>query len=155
MRTQRNDSVKGYKIDFTNNTLIMNYQFAKAVQDYGSPEYIRLQSILADFPTMKTVVKAGRTITTTRPNKRLTYANMITHMKCYKNSEELIEAFESVKALSSTLASPYKYVCDWFIAQFPNYKNVSASLEATGNVLPVASAPSLANYAQKETIYSA
>ena len=155
MRKQRKDTVKGYKIDFTTNTIIMNYKFAAAATtDFGSPEYIRLQAIKADFPNMTTVVEAGRKITTTRPTKRLTYANMLTHIKTYRNSDDLIERFEIVKMQSQKLASPYKFVCDWFNIQFPNYKDVAVSLEETGMVMPLAATPDLSKYAQKETLYA-
>ena len=36
-------NVKGYKIDFTTNTVVMNYKFAEASEKYGSPEYRLLQ----------------------------------------------------------------------------------------------------------------
>ena len=31
--------ISGYRIDFTADTLIMNYKFYAASQQYGSPEY--------------------------------------------------------------------------------------------------------------------
>jgi len=153
--TKNNSTVKGYKINFTNNTITMNYKFYKNAQDITSKEYQLLKAIKEDFPAITLVVEAGRKVTTTQKNKRLTYENMLRHMNSYKNADELVEMFEIVKELSMPLASPYKYVCDWFNTQFPNYKNCMLSLEATGNMLPVASAPNLANYAKKETIYSA
>ena len=64
MRTQRH-SIKGYTINYSTNTIIMNYKFAKSAQDYGSAEYQLLTKIKADFPTMKVSVIAGRKINTT------------------------------------------------------------------------------------------
>lgn len=129
--------MKGYKIDFTTNTIVMNYKFAAASKKYGTPEYKLLKDILADFPTMKTVVKAGREIKTARPNKRLTYANMEKHISAYTNADELHSIFETVKTLSKPLASPYKYVSDWFVAQFPNYKEIPAFKNGKLYVLPI------------------
>ena len=122
MKTKRNDEVTGYKLDFATNTLTVNYKFAKAMSDYGSPEYRRYKAILADFPDLKVIRKAGRTITTTRPTKRLTYENMEIYMGCFENADELTRRFSIVKRRSKALASPYKYVRDWFEAQFPDYK---------------------------------
>ena len=76
MRTNRVDTVKGYKLDFATNTLTVNYKFHRAMSDFGSPEYLRYKEILNDFPQLRVIVKAGRTITTPRPTKRLTYENM-------------------------------------------------------------------------------
>ena len=33
--TNNNTTVKGYKIDFTNNTIVMNYKFSKQAMIYG------------------------------------------------------------------------------------------------------------------------
>lgn len=122
MKTQRTDEVRGYKIDFVKNTLTLNYKFAAAANDYGSPEYKRLKAILEDFPDIAVVVEAGRKITTTRKNKRLTYENMEDYMEQFENSKELIQMFRKVRKMSRSLASPYKYVSDWFKLQFPKYK---------------------------------
>lgn len=147
-------TVKGYKIDFSDNTITMNYKFYKNAQDITSKEYKLLKSIKEDFPSITLQVEAGRKVTTTQKNKRFTYENMLRHMKSYKNSDDLIKMFETVKELSMPLASPYKYVCDWFNTQFPNYKDCMVSLESTGKSVPVVSAPSLEKYAQKETLYA-
>lgn len=115
---------QGYKINFNTNTLVMNYKFAAAAQVYGSPEYELRKAILADFPTMNTIIRAGRTVKKARPNKRLTYENMVKYIRTYSNAEELLAVFEEVKQKSQAATSPYKYVRDWFSAQFPDYKAV-------------------------------
>lgn len=57
---RNNERMNGYKIDFTKNTITMNYTFAKSANEYGSAEYELLTKVLADFPTMKVIVKSGR-----------------------------------------------------------------------------------------------
>lgn len=148
MKIKRNDEVTGYKLDFATGTLTINYKFAKALNDYGSPEYLRYKAILADFPNLKVIRKAGRTVTTTRPNKRLTYENMESHIKAYENADTLMDTFETVKTLSAPLASPYKYVSDWFKAQFPDYMNVPVFRDDKLTVLPVP-VPDTKEYKQK------
>ena len=148
MKIKRNDEVTGYKLDFATGTLTINYKFAKALSDYGSPEYLRYKAILADFPNLKVIRKAGRTVTSTRPNKRLTYENMETHIKAYENADSLMDVFETVKAVSVTVASPYKYVSDWFKAQFPDYMNVPVFRDDKLTVLPVP-VPDTKEYKQK------
>ena len=148
MKIKRNDEVTGYKLDFANGTLTINYKFAKALSDYGSPEYLRYKAILADFPDLKVIRKAGRTVTSTRPNKRLTYENMESHIKAYENADSLMDTFETVKTLSAPLASPYKYVCDWCKAQFPDYKNAVVFNDGKLTVVPQ-KAPDTKEYKQK------
>ena len=124
MKTIRKDTVKGYSIDFAEGTITMNFKFQKAAQNFGSPEYKRLKALIADFPEFTVVVSAGKKITSTRPTKRLTYENMEKYIGTYENADELLEQFENVKEKSAPIASPYKYVRDWFVKQFPNYNVV-------------------------------
>lgn len=150
MRKQRKDTTRGYKINFATNTLTLNYKFADAAfNDYGSPEYERMKAILADFPQLKVVVEAGRKITTTRETKRLTYKNMETYMEQFDNSEELLTMFSKVKKMSKPLASPYKYVSDWFEAQFPDFRDCP-DLEAEDTEVNVVDAPDTNGYKAKE-----
>ena len=150
MRKQRADELKGYKIDFVKNTLTLNYKFADAAfNDYGSPEYRRMKDILADFPQLKVIVEAGRKITTTRKTKRLTYDNMKTYIEQFDNAEELKAMFEKVQLMSKPLASPYKYVQDWFKAQFPNYKECPTPGKVNHKV-SVVDAPDTSNYKPKD-----
>lgn len=112
---------EGYKIMFATNTVIMNHKFATAAQKYGTKENKLMKNIRRDFPGMAEVIVSGRERKSAAPNTRLTYANMETHISAYDNAAELLEAFQTVKALSKATASPYKYVSDWFKAQFPEY----------------------------------
>lgn len=116
--------IAGYKVDFTTDTLIVNYKFYAASQEYGSPEYKMVKNIMRDFPRLTISVQAGREVTTANKNKRMTYENMKKHIEAYENSADLLEVFETVKALSKPLANPHKFVADWFRAQFPDYAAV-------------------------------
>ena len=141
MKTTRNDTIRGYSIDFANRTITLNFKFQKAAQDFGSPEYKRLKALIADFPEFTVVVSAGKKITSTRPTKRLTYENMDTYIGTYENADALRAQFKVVKANSQVLASPYKYVRKWFVAQFPDYNvvqidNPTAKKEAVAIVEP-------------------
>lgn len=119
----KNTSIKGYKIDFENNTLTMNYTFASAAGIYGTPENKLLMQIQKDFPKLTIIKKSGRDQKTPKKNKRLTYDNMKKHLSVYDNSAELLAEFEEVKVASLSSKSPYKFVTDWFKAQCPDYAN--------------------------------
>lgn len=141
-------NVKGYKIDFITNTVIINYKFAEAAEKYGSPEYKLLQAIKNDMPDITVSVQSGREQKTARYNKRLTYANMENYIKCFDNSEVLLERFETVKKMSATLKSPYKFVCDWFFAQFPEYEKIPV-FEGNLTVIKFVPYPDKKDYAEK------
>jgi hypothetical protein len=113
---------KGYKIDFTTNTITMNYTFKKASEEYGTPEYNTLKGILADFPTMKTIVKAGREQKKASKYKNLTYKNMEQYISVLENAEEIMEVFKTIKRASKSQSSSYQYVYNWFESQFPDFR---------------------------------
>lgn len=141
--------VKGYKIDFETNTLIINYKFAEAAEEYNSSEYKIIKAIKKDIPNITVSVQSGREQKTARYNKRLTYANMENYIKCFDNSEVLLERFETVKKMSATLKSPYKFVCDWFIAQFPEYEKIPV-FEGNLTVIKFVPYPDKKDYVEKE-----
>ena len=114
--------IRGYEIDFTTNTLYMNYKFAKAAKEYGTEEYKILQNICKDLPNIKMVKRAGRNQTTCNANKRLTYNNMQDYIMAQDNYEPLLASFILAKIESKCAPSPYAFVRDWFVKQFPNYQ---------------------------------
>ena len=139
---------EGYKILFGENTVIMNHKFAAAASKYGTKENRIIRNIRHDFPGMTEVIVSGRECDKAKPNSRLTYENMEKHIQAYDNSEELLDVFETVKALSLATASPYKYVCDWFKIQFPNYKKAPVFKDGKLTAAPV-EAPKVIEYKQK------
>ena len=139
---------EGYKILFNENTVIMNHKFAAAAAKYGTKENKLMKSIRKDFPGMAEVIVSGRECDKAKTNSRLTYENMEKHIQAYDNAAELLDVFETVKALSKTAASPYKYVCDWFKKQFPKYKETPVFKDGKLTVAPV-EAPKVIEYKQK------
>ena len=152
MKTNTTSSVKpgknGYKILFATNTVIMNYKFAAAAAEYGTKEYKIMKGIRKDFPGMAEIVVSGREQKSPRPNTRLTYENMEKFIEVQEDSEALLEVFETVKAASKASKSPYKYVSDWFKAQFPDYKNAVVFNDGKLTVIPQ-KAPDTKEYKQK------
>ncbi len=114
--------MKNYRIDFTHNTIIMDYTFAKAAQTIGSSAYEELKRILADFPTMTTRVASHREQKTSHHNKNLTYTHMTRYMMSFENYDELLSEFEIIKEQSCGAKNPYSYVRTWFITTFPDYR---------------------------------
>ena len=139
---------EGYKILFSENTVIMNKKFAAAAAKYDTKEYKLLKNIRTDFPGMDEVVVSGREQTTARANHRLTYPNMEKYISVYENADELMEVFKTVKTMSAPLASPYQYVADWFKSQFPNYKETPVLQAGVLTVVPK-EPPKITEYKQK------
>ena len=138
----------GYKVLCATNTVVMSYKFSAAAAEYGTKEYKIMKGIRRDFPGMAEIVVSGREKKTPHPNTRLTYENMEIHINAYENANDLLEVFETVKALSKVCASPYKYVHDWFVAQFPNYKSTPIFQDNKLTVIPVP-APPVKEYQKK------
>ena len=139
---------EGYKILFNEDTVIINHKFAAAAAKYGTEENRIIRNIRHDFPGMKEVIVSGREQTTARTNHRLTYENMEKYIRVYENADELLEVFKSVKALSQAVASPYKYVSDWFKGQFPNYATTPTFKDGELTIVPK-EIPDIAEYKQK------
>lgn len=140
--------INGYRIDYMTNTLIMNYKFSQAAEVYGSKEYRIIQGIKRDYPDINICVQSGREQNTTRYNKNLKYENMEKYIRCFDNSDVLLKRFETVKKMSATLKSPYKFVCDWFVAQFPDYKEIP-EFEDNLTVVKFVPYPDKNNYQEK------
>lgn len=118
----KKNKIKGYEIDFTTNTLYMNFKFAEASTEYGTPEYKLLQNIRKDLPSIKIEKRAGRNAKTCNANKRLTYKNMQDYIMAQDNYEPLLASFMLARIESKCAPSPYAFVRDWFVTQFPNYQ---------------------------------
>lgn len=120
-------TLKGYRLDFANNALVMNYTFAAEANKYGTPEYVLVKKVLRDFPTMTLTTQSGRQQKKPKYNKRLTYKNIKKHLSTYSNAEKLLDRFEEVKVASATAKSPYKFVTDWFKKQCPDYTSANCN----------------------------
>lgn len=147
--TRRENTALGYKIDYAKQRIVMNYKFAKNAEAYNSEEYKLLKQITMDFPDMTTIVRSGRVCKECNVFKGLTYEHMKKHMNAYRNNDELLDRFEMVVELSKPVASPYKYVRDWFELQFPNYKNVSVTAERALSPIKLIELADPNNYPQK------
>ena len=152
MKRTRFDAVRGYRIDFSSDTIYLNYKFAAAAErDLHSPEAKRLREIKKMFPTMTVAVKAGREITKPRRTKRLTYKNMETYIGTLNNAKEMLVLFEKKKSESKASISPYKYVRDWFETQFPDYRNSKVFEEDRKSIVAAAESDNVTDFPSAES----
>lgn len=123
----------GYKIDFASKTITVTKAFMKEAETYDSDAYNTLMILKADLPDMRII--APKPTRKGRKRDNLTYANMITFIGCQNNAEILLKEFEQVKELASGQGgNAYQNVKKWFLATFPNYKEIP-SFDEAGNLI--------------------
>ena len=116
-------NVRGYKIDFSTNTVKVNHKFAKASAQVGTLEFEVAEIIRQKFPAMRFVEVSGRKNKTCHHDKYLTYEFMAEYISVQDNAAEMMAIFEIKKIEAKAQPSRYAYVREWFIRQFPDYRD--------------------------------
>ena len=126
--------MKNYKVNFTNNTITITAEFAKAMNDPTSMEYKTITTILKDFPNMEIVHRTHKTPTeyTSKSTGEKTHCNQFKNLKYEKmegfikalpNHEKYLKAFNFLRYNGSLpQTSRYTVVRKWFVAQFPEFR---------------------------------
>ena len=122
----------GYNYDAITNTLTMTASFAKKASQLNTPEYNTVRQLRLDNPGMK-IEKAIRKTPSNQP-MNATFAQMEGFIAKCANSEERLDVFEKIKALSKIQASPYAYVRKWFLENYANYTE-DPEFDANGFVI--------------------
>ena len=122
----------GYNYDAITNTLTMIASFAKKASQLNTPEYNTVRQLRLDNPGMK-IEKAIRKTPSNQP-MNATFAQMEGFITKCANSEERLDVFEKIKALSKIQASPYAYVRKWFLEHYANYAE-DPEFDANGFVI--------------------
>ena len=148
MSKKNSGKMRGCKLDLVNNTMTIDYKFAAAMNDISSPEFKYYIKVKGMCPQIELIVKAGRTYTKPRKNKRFSYKNMETYISTFDNADELLERFMLVRTKSKIVKCPYAYVSDWFKAQFPDYEEIPDIVTPKERII-VKAAPDTKNYEQK------
>lgn len=60
------------------------------------------------------------------------------YISVFANAADLLAQFEVVKTCSKQQPSPYKYVREWFVTQFPKYKELPDFSEKAPKVVDLA-----------------
>ena len=122
----------GYNYDAITNTLTMTASFAKKASQLNTPEYNTVRQLRLDNPGMK-IEKAIRKTPSNQP-MNATFAQMEGFIAKCANSEERLDFFEMITALSKIQASPYAYVRKWFLENYANYAE-DPEFDANGFVI--------------------
>lgn len=71
------------------------------------------------------------------PAKGLTCEHMERYINVHENAGELLDIFQKVKELAACQTNSYLYVKNWFVPQFPNYKETPSFKNGKLYVLPI------------------
>lgn len=129
--------MKNYTFDFASKTLTITKEFAVNALDPTSNEYAIMTRFQHAFPGMRIARKTHRSPKKANPAKGLTYVHMERYIKVYENASELLEVFQKIKELAASQTNGYLYVKNWFVQQFPNYKEIPSFKNGKLYVLPI------------------
>ncbi len=121
--------MQGMKIDFITNSIIVTRSFIEAAADINSEEYTSLQLAKMDNPTMRVVLRSTRAGGRESGYKGLTYKYMRKFISVMDsanlvNFEKTILHYENYGYENGTV---YKYVREWFLAYYPNHREMIAA----------------------------
>lgn len=126
--------MKEYKINFTANTITIIKSFAEAASDPTSAECESLSKLQAAYPGLRIVHKTHRSPSKANANKGLTYDRMERYINLHENADKLLGKYNAVKEIAATQKSPYKFIRNWFMKQFPDYGKLP-DISSSGKIL--------------------
>lgn len=120
---QRN--VEECRIDRVEKKIILTRRFAKEAESFGSDACEKLMDAQAKFPTYSIEL---RTAKKREDIKGLTIPFMENHIAVrFGEDSTEYKSFLSQRELANAYKNPYIFVRNWFIRNFPDWKDHSAS----------------------------
>ena len=116
---------RAYYYNPSENTLTITKAFAEKLQNPNSDESAIYRAIKADNPTIKVCQRTHKTKAGYKNQyDKLTYKHMEAYMNLFPNADELLEEYNKLRDCANLFSkSPYKKVREWFVAQFPKYRD--------------------------------
>ena len=105
-----------------NNEIVASKTFLTKAQNYGSREYEILKQVRKDFPNANIRVKKIKKNPEKETYKNLTYKKMEEFFETTDNYNKYMSEYLIIRKRSKIQRSPYKYVLNWFVSRFPEYK---------------------------------
>ena len=112
-----------YKIDHVNGKIEVSKSFNASANVIDSDDYNAMKTLRDDFPSYKIVLKEIKKKSHKKTYANLTYDNMKAYITEQGSKEDLI-MYDKIKKLSKIQSAPYSYVKKWFLAKFPEYRDV-------------------------------
>lgn len=116
--------MKDYKMNFTAKTLTITKAFAEEALIAGSEASKIIANCHAVCPNLRIVYRTHKPSKTSNPAKGMTYQNMERYISAFADGADALAEFEKIKEFSLTQSNSYKYVYEWFVGRFPNFKEL-------------------------------
>ena len=108
---------KGYKIDFSANTVIINKNFEQAAQCLNTPEF----KLCREFREMGLTIARREKKEMKNLKPRPTYKQMERYIEMLEGGETYKREYKAVRKEAETKKNPYSRVCAWFNRTFPDF----------------------------------
>lgn len=123
----------GYRIDYTENTIVVTKNFLKRAGVIGSEEYTELVKVRKDFPDFEIVQREINKKEGKKTYGKLSYKVMEEFIKSTEEKDEVtsvLSEFRRVQQLSKVKSGPYAYVKTWFLKRYENVFSQEETAEA-------------------------
>ena len=113
------------RVDYETKTIILTKKFAKAAGILGTPEYDSMRQLRKDYPDYAVVLREIKKKDDKKSYKNLSFKAMESYIVLtFGEVSNEHETFGKVMALATCQNSPYAYVKNWFLKNYPNYDSV-------------------------------
>lgn len=107
--------MKGYKIDYTTNTVTVSKKFLNDAGILGSDAYNEMRML------REMGLRVQVRVTKARPKNNITYKQMLSYIAVVENSAHYLAQFEAVRLEARSKHDSYQRVVVWFKQTFPNF----------------------------------
>ena len=128
--------MKEYKMNFATKTLTVTKAFAEAALIANSEASKIIANCHALCPNLRIAYRTHKSSKTSNPAKGMTYDRMECYISAFADGAEALAEFEKVKEFSLSQSNRYKYVHDWFVKRFPNYKELPTIINGKAYLNP-------------------
>ncbi len=135
--------MENIKIERNNNKVvgIVSKTFAKRANLFGTPEFYQWEEFLKYYKDAEMKITPSKSRSNDEPpkeakinTKNLSYVNMRGYIKSLNLSAEkeaeALEEFDNIKMRSKIQPNPYKYVREWFVVRYSEYRTYLEKKEA-------------------------
>ena len=127
---------KEYKMNFATKTLTITKAFAEAALEPKSEASKVIANCRAACRDLQIAYRTHKSSKTSNPAKGMTYDRMERYISAFADGAEALAEFEKVKEFSLSQSNRYKYVHDWFVKRFPNYKELPTIINGKAYLNP-------------------
>lgn len=130
--------MKNYKMNFATKTLTITKAFAEEALIADSEASKIIANCHALCPNLRIAYRTHKPSKKSNPAKGMTYGHMECYISAFADGAEALAEFEKVKEISLSQSNRYKYVHDWFVKRFPNYKELPTIINGRAYLNPPA-----------------